>query len=122
MRLIGSFCLYSSPLNSLWGAMQLLETPLGSFCPSLVLPLVLFGPPWGAFGLSLAPFGSPWGPLWALFRKSWKVPLQRGPKADFLIDVRSGIIGQELIRGIPGIPGIRGSGVSNYSLGPTSNA
>ena len=91
--------------------MQLLETPLGSFCPSLVLPLVLFGLLWGAFGLSLAPFGSPWGPLWALFRKSWKVPLQRGPKVDFSIDVRSGIIGQELIpgiRGIPGIPGILG--------------
>ena len=46
----------------------------GSFCLSLVLPLALFGMPWGARGLPLAPFGPPWGPLWlplALFGMPW---------------------------------------------------
>jgi hypothetical protein len=40
------------PWNSLWGCHA---PPLGSFCPSLVMPLVLFGAPWGA----LAPW-DPW--------------------------------------------------------------
>ena len=55
VRLIVIFCIYSLPLNSLWGAMGLLWT--------LVLPLVLFETPWGALGLPVAPFGPPWGPF-----------------------------------------------------------
>ena len=44
------------------------------------------------------------------------------PNVDFFTDVSRELIGWELIRGIRGIPGIRGSGVSNYGSGPTSNA
>ena len=139
MRLIGSFCVYRPPLNSLWGARELLWVPLGrhwaplgasgtrlgSFCPSLVLPLALFGMPWGALGLPLAPFGPPWGPLWLLAGKSLKIGPPGGPKVDFLIDVCSGIGGLEFIPGIPrssaespesrGIPG-SGPRLKGWSL------
>ena len=87
MRLIGSFCVYRPPLNSLWGArgapLGPSGTPLGSFCPSWVLPLGLFGMSWGAFGVSLAPFGPPWGPLWLLCGKSLKLDVHGGSQCRF---------------------------------------
>ena len=136
MRLIGSFCVYRPPLNSLWSARGLLWVPLGrhlaplgpswtslgSFCPSLVLPLALFGMPWGALGLSLALFGPRWGPLWLLSGRSLKIDPPGGPKADFLIDVRSGIVGTEFARRSRrsrGSRGSRGSGGSKHAPDPT---
>ena len=92
---------------------------------SLWLPLGALSLPWAVIWVPFGCLGAPWGIQWDSLDRPlenpWKLAVWRGPKVDFLIDVRSGIIGLEFIRGIPGIPGIRGIrgiGVINCSSGP----
>ena len=82
---VASFGATLGSLGSLWG-------DFGAPFPPLGVTL-------GSLGLPWAPFGPPWGPSWLLFGKCLKLTPQGGPKADFSIDVCSGIAGLELIRG-----------------------
>ena len=91
-----------------WGALGLLlgsfGVPLGSFG----VPLGSFGVPlgsfWGALGLLL---GCPGDSLWPA--SGSPVPGEVASSQVPRIAIRSAFF--ELISGIPGIPGIRGSGV-----------
>ena len=57
MRLIGSFCVYRLPLNSLLGARDFLWVPLGRYWAPFV-------PLWWCLWLSLGCLGAPSGSLW----------------------------------------------------------
>ena len=92
------------------------SSPAGAFFPpekhdfSIISQgLVPGGPLWDTLGHPWAPFGPPWGPLWLLLESPCKLDVQGGPRADFLIDVCSGMAGLEFIRGSPGSRGSRGS-------------
>ena len=92
--------------------MGLLWDPLGHLGVALV-------PLWDALGRPWAPLGSLWLPLGHLGVPFWKIleiDFQRGARVEFLIEARSGIIGQEFIRKFPGF---RGCGGINYRLGPS---
>jgi hypothetical protein len=94
-------------MGLLWDAIDLLFALLGA----------AFGPLWGARGRPWTFFGSlgvTSPPLWALSAKSLKETILGGLKVDFPMELRSGIIGLELIRQFPVCRGFRGSGVINY--------
>ena len=82
--------------GSLWDA-------FGLSCLSLGLPLASFGMPWDPLRLSLASFVAPYSPLWSHSWKSLEIdpPWEGGADVDFSIeiDVSSGMLGLELIRG-----------------------
>ena len=102
-------------LGLLWGALEFLWGALGLLLGSFGVPLGSFGVPlgsfWGALGLLLGcpwvPFGVPLGSLWPA--SGSPVPGEVASSQVPRIATRSAFF--ELISGISGIPGIRGSGV-----------
>ena len=108
----GSFCLLLSLLGAafgpFWDALGRPWAPFGSLWAALGSPVAPFGPFWDALGRPWAPFGSLWAALGSPVAPSRKIlenwASMGGPKVDFSMPLCSGIGGQELIRGIPGIP------------------
>ena len=81
-----------SSFGFLWDAIGLLLSLLGA----------AFGPVWEALEPPWARLGSLWAAVGShvvLFGKSLKIDPPGGPEVDFLIDVSSGMLGQEFIRG-----------------------
>ena len=128
MRLIGSFCVYRPPLNSLWGAMGLLWLPLERHWPPFVTPWRCLWPSWGRPG---APLGSLWvalGSLWVTFGSLWAALGSLWVAWVSLLDFVENLASlseqmwlkyhacRQKMRPrsssaiIPGIPGVRGSG------------
>ena len=72
--------------------------------------------PMGPKVVPMMPKVMPMGPKGPILGNPWKVTLQGRADVDFLIDVCSEMVGQELIRGYPRIP--RGSPDSPDSPDP----